>query len=162
MQPLPINQPKEGFMKLPATVLLAAALLASAGAAQAQFRTPQDAIDYRQGAFNVMGNHFGRVGAMATGRVPFDAAAVQQNMAIIMTISRLPWAGFTPETQGLPSKAKPVVWTERPRFDAAAQDALRALTALNAAAMTNNLDAVRRAFSETAASCKACHDNFRD
>ena len=47
MQPLPFKQPKEGYMKLSATVLLAAALLASAGAAQAQFRTPQDAIDYR-------------------------------------------------------------------------------------------------------------------
>jgi len=142
--------------------LIAAALLATAGAAQAQFRTPQDAVDYRQGAFNVMGNHFARVGAMANGRVPFDAAVLQQNMAIIMTVSRLPWAGFTPDTQPLDSKAKPVVWTERARFDSAAQDAARALTALNAAAMTNNLDAVRRAFGETAASCKACHDNFRD
>ena len=47
--------------------LIAAALLATAGAAQAQFRTPQDAVDYRQGAFNVMGNHFARVGAMANG-----------------------------------------------------------------------------------------------
>jgi len=148
-------------MKLP-VALIAAALLANAGAAQAQFRTPQDAVDYRQGAFNVMGNHFARVGAMANGRVPFDAAVLQQNMAIIMTVSRLPWAGFTPDTQGLTSKAKPVVWTERARFDAAAQDAARALTALNAAALTNNLDAVRRAFGETAASCKACHDNFRD
>lgn len=148
-------------MKLP-IALIAAALLASAGAAQAQFRTPQDAVDYRQGAFNVKGNHFARVGAMANGRVPFDAAVLQQNMAIIMTVSRLPWAGFTPDTQGLPSKAKPVVWTERARFDAAAQDTARALTTLNAAALTNNLDAVRRAFGETAASCKACHDNFRD
>ena len=110
----------------------------------------------------MMGNHFARVGAMANGRVPFDAAVLQQNMAIIMTVSRLPWAGFTPETQTLASKAKPVVWTERARFDAASQDAARALTALNAAAMTNNLDAVRRAFGETASSCKACHDNFRD
>jgi len=137
-------------------------MLAAATAAQAQFRAPQDAIDYRQGAFNVMGNHFARIGAMAAGRVPFDAAAVQQNMAIIMTVSRLPWAGFTPETQNLPSKASPVVWTERARFDAAAQDTARSLTALNAAARTNNLDAVRRAFGETAASCKACHDDFRD
>ncbi len=148
--------------KLYATAFLAAALLATAGFAQAQFRTPQGAIDYRQGAFEVMGHHFGRVGAMANGRVPFDAAVVQQNMAIIMTLSRLPWAGFTPETQGLLSRAKPVVWSERARFDAAAQDTARALTALNAASMTNDLAAVRRAFGETAASCKACHDNFRD
>jgi len=148
-------------MKLPAA-LIAAALLATAAAAQAQFRTPQDAVDYRQGAFNVMGNHFGRVGAMANGRVPFDAAVLQQNMAIVLTLSRLPWAGFTPDTQALPSKAKPVVWSERARFDAAAQDTARALTALNAAALTNDLAAVRRAFGETAASCKACHDNFRD
>ncbi|OZA90964.1 MAG: hypothetical protein B7X56_01390 [Burkholderiales bacterium 34-67-9] len=55
-----------------------------------------------------------------------------------------------------------MVWTERARFDAASQDTARALTALNAASMTNDLAAVRRAFGETAASCMACHDNFRD
>ena len=54
----------------------AAATLVSLPAA-AQFAKPEDAIKYRQGALFVMGQHFGRIGAMANGRVPFDAKAAQ-------------------------------------------------------------------------------------
>ena len=43
--------------------------------AAAQFQKPEDAIKYRQSALTVMGNHFGRIAAMAQGRIPFDAKA---------------------------------------------------------------------------------------
>lgn len=33
---------------------------------------------------------------------------------------------------------------------------------LLAAAKTNNLDNLKAAFTQTAATCKACHDNFRN
>ena len=51
------------------------ALVASLGAlaslpAAAQFQKPEDAIKYRQSAFTVMGNHVGRIGAMAQGKAP--------------------------------------------------------------------------------------------
>ena len=61
-------------LALAATV--AAATLVSLPAV-AQFAKPEDAIKYRQGALFVMGQHFGRIGAMANGRVPFDAKAAQ-------------------------------------------------------------------------------------
>jgi cytochrome c556 len=150
-------------MKMRHTLLLSAALLASAGA-QAQFQKPDDAVKYRQGALFVMGQHFGRVGAMASGRVPFDAAVAQQNMEVVMAVAQLPWAGFAPETRDaeLRHRAKPNIWTEKAKFDQAGQNTLKALTDLQAATKTGNLDAVKKAFADTAASCKACHDNFRN
>jgi cytochrome c556 len=60
-------------MKIFACIAAAAALLAMSAPASAQFAKPEDAIKYRQSALFVMGQHFGRVGAMANGRVPFDA-----------------------------------------------------------------------------------------
>ena len=58
--------------------------------AAAQFQKPEDAIKYRQSAFTVMGAHVGRIGAMAQGRVPFDAKAAADNAAIVSAMARLP------------------------------------------------------------------------
>ncbi len=64
-------------------ILVTAALAATtfSTASFAQFAKADDAAKYRQGAFQVMAAHFGRVGAMVAGRVPFDAKAAQENMA---------------------------------------------------------------------------------
>lgn len=149
-------------MKTRYTAGLLAALVLATSTAQAQFQRPDDAVKYRQGALFVMGQHFGRVGAMANGRVPFDAQVAQQNMDVVMALAPLPWAGFTPETQGIHSRAKPDVWTNRAGFDEAGRNALTALATLNEATRTGNIEAVRRSFGAAAASCKACHDNFRN
>lgn len=55
----------------PALLVLTAATLSAP--AMAQFQKPEDAIKYRKASFTVMAAHFGRIGAMANGRVPFDA-----------------------------------------------------------------------------------------
>jgi cytochrome c556 len=63
--------------------------------ASAQFAKPEDAIKYRKASFTVMSAHFGRVGAMAAGRAPFDAKAAAENADIAAAMSKLPWAAFT-------------------------------------------------------------------
>ena len=141
---------------------LAASTLAMAGHAQAQFQKPEDAVKYRQGALFVMGQHFGRVGAMAAGRVPFDAQVAQEQMDLVLTMAKLPWAGFTADSQDVRSRAQPNIWTEAAKFKEAGDKSLADLTALHAATRTGDLAAVRRAFSNAQGSCKACHDNFRN
>lgn len=56
------------------TLLVAAGLCAAAVPllSHAQFARPEAAVRYRQSVMNVMGTHFGRIGAMVDGRVPFD------------------------------------------------------------------------------------------
>ena len=87
-------------MRHPALVAaaFAATLLASPFAAQAQFAKPEDAIKYRQGAFTVMAAHFGRIGAMVNGRVPYDAKAAAENAAVVVAVSKLPMVAFGPGT----------------------------------------------------------------
>ena len=149
-------------MKAIASFALAALAAGIAGPAAAQFAKTEDAIKYRQSALFVMGQHFGRLGAMANGRVPFDAKAAAENADLVLTLSQLPWAGFGPGTdKGAPTKAEPAIWAEPAKFKAASEKLQAEAVKLAAAAKTGNLDNLKAAFGPTAASCKACHDDFR-
>lgn len=139
----------------------AAAGLATALPAAAQFQKPEDAIKYRKAAFTLMANHFGRVAAMANGRAPFDAAAAQANADLVVTLSKLPYAGFIDGTSSGDTKAKPEIWSERDKFNAAAGKMQEEVVKLSAAAKTGNFDQVKAAVGEVGKSCKACHDNYR-
>lgn len=145
-------------------LILAAAAVSSLIAAlpaAAQFQKPEDAIKYRKAAFNVMATHFGRVGAMASGRVPFDAKAVAQNAEIATMVSPLPYSAFGEGTDKGDTKAKPEVWTEGDKFRAAAAKMQEEMAKLNAAAKTGNQDIIKAAFGPVGQACKACHDHFR-
>ena len=68
-----------------------------------------------------MQQHFARVGAMASGRVPFDAKMAADNAAIAEGMSRLPWAAFGEGTDKGDTKAKPEIWMEQAKFKAASE-----------------------------------------
>lgn len=150
-------------MKQSLISLAALAGLCSALPAVAQFQKPEDAVKYRKAAFTVMATHFGRIGAMAQGRVPFDAAAAAANADIVVAMSRLPYAGFVEGTAGTEKGTpKPNVWTERAKFDEGAKKMQDEVIKLAAAAKANDLDQLKAAFGNAAGTCKACHDNFRN
>lgn len=137
--------------------------LAASLPAAAQFQKPEDAVKYRQSAMFVMANHFGRIGAMANGRAPYDAATAAANADIVATISRLPFIGFvegTASTQKGGANAK--VWSDKAGFDAAAKKMQDETAKLAAAAKTNNLDNLKAAFGEVGKTCKGCHDDYRN
>jgi cytochrome c556 len=129
--------------------------------AAAQFAKPEDAIKYRKAAFTVMGNHFARVGAMASGRAPYDAKAALENADIAAAMSKLPWAAFTEGSDKGETRAKPEIWKDSTKFKEAADKMQAELTKLDVAAKAGNLDALKTAFGPAAATCKGCHDNFR-
>jgi cytochrome c556 len=153
----------EEKMKIFASIAAAATLLALSAPASAQFAKPEDAIKYRQSALSVMGTHFGRVGAMASGRAPYDAKVAADNAEIVAAMSKLPWAGFGAGTdKGGNTKAKPEIWTEQAKFKEHSDKLQAETTKLAAASKTGNLDSLKTAFAATADTCKACHDAFRN
>lgn len=150
-------------MKTIALAIAAASLFSLAAPASAQFAKAEDAIKYRQSALFVMGQHFGRVGAMANGRVPFDAKVAAENADVVASMSKLPWAGFGPGTdKGGNTKAKPEIWAEQAKFKDLDDKLVAETTKLSAAAKTGNIDNLKTAFGATAAACKACHDVYRN
>lgn len=148
-------------MKLLASLTLAAVVSTLSVPAMAQFQKPEDAVKYRKAALTVMAAHFGRIGAMANDKAPFDAKIAAENAAIVEDLSKLPWAAFGPGTDKGETRAKPEIWTDGAKFKKSSDDLVAAAAQLNAAAKTGNLDNLKKAFGETAKTCKACHDAFR-
>lgn len=148
-------------MKIVATMALSVAFASFAAPAMAQFQKPEDAVKYRKAVMTVMGNHAGRLGAMANGRVPFNATAAADSAALLESLSKLPWEAFVTGTDKGDTRAKPEIWTEQAKFKENA-DKLQAETAkLAAAAKTGNLDSVKTAFGSVGQTCKACHDAYQ-
>ena len=105
---------------------------------------------------------FGRIGGMASGRVPYDAKVAIDNAEIVADMAKLPWAGYGPGTDKVtPSRAKPEIWTEQVKFKEHGDKLMAESAKLLAAAKTNNLDNLKSAFGSTANTCKACHDAYR-
>jgi cytochrome c556 len=131
--------------------------------AAAQFQKNEDAVEYRQGAFFIMGTHFGRIGAMAQGKVPFDGAVAAANADIVLQMSKLPYAGFVEGTASTKKGgAKASIWTERAKFDEGAKKMQDAVANLAVAAKANNLETLKAAFSTAGGTCKSCHDDYRN
>lgn len=149
-------------MNTPAVLLLAVSAAAFTLPASAQFAKPEDAIKFRQSALTVMGTYFSRLGAMANGKAPYDAAAAA-DAEIVAMVSHLPWQAFAPGTdKGRETAARPEIWQEQAKFKERAEK-MQATVAqtLLPAARSGNLDQLKAAFGPTAQSCKACHDDFR-
>ena len=96
-------------MKPILTFVLAAAAVTLSVPAAAQFAKPEDAIKYRKSALTVMAAHFGRLGAMATGKAPFDAKVAAENADVVVYMSKLPWAAFVAGSDTGDTKAKPEI-----------------------------------------------------
>lgn len=143
------------------TAATAVVAMVTALPAAAQFQKPEDAVKYRKAAFTVMATHFGRLGAMANGRTPYDAAVAAANAEVVADMSKLPYAGFVDGTSGTEKGApKANVWTERAKFDAAAKKMQDEVVKLAAASKTEA--GLKAAFGPAAGACKACHDDFRN
>ncbi|WP_291926777.1 cytochrome c [Limnohabitans sp.] len=148
-------------MKTMSSLFGVAMAVAATLPAHAQFAKPEDAVKYRKASFTVMAAHFGRLGAMANGRAPYDAKMAAENADVVLTLSKLPWAAFGEGTDKGDTRAKPEIWKEAAKYKDAADKMQAEIGKLNVAAKSGNIDALKAAFGPAAASCKACHDNFR-
>jgi cytochrome c556 len=148
------------FRSMP--LMVAAAIgLSTALPAAAQFAKPEDAIKYRKAVFTVMGTHFGRVAAMANGKMPFDAKVAADSAELATTMSKLPYVAFIDGTDKGETKAKPEIWSEMDKFKVAAGKMQDEMVKFNAAAKTGNIDTIKAAAGDTGKACKACHDTYR-
>jgi cytochrome c556 len=155
-----MREQKGSTMKSLVTLALAAVCGAFSVSAGAQFAKPEDAIKYRQSAMFIQSQHVGRLGAMATGRVPYDAAAAVANAEVVAQISRLPWPAFGPGTEG--GKAKPEIWKEQAKFKDLSDRLMAETDKLLVAAKAGNVDSLKTAMASLGETCKACHDSFRN
>lgn len=103
-------------MKKTILILMGLSAAVVSFSAAAQFAKPEDAVKYRKAAFSVMATHFGRLGAMAQGKAPFDAKLAAENAEIVADMAKLPWHAFGEGTDTVETKAKPEVWKQSTKF----------------------------------------------
>jgi cytochrome c556 len=131
--------------------------------AAAQYRNAEAAIKYRQSAMYLQNNHMGRLFAMIKGDVPFDAKAAADNIEIVALLnSRVQFAAFIDGSDKGNTKAKPEIWAEKDKFNAAVAKSQEDVLKLAAAGKTGNLDQIKAAAGAVGQSCKACHDAYRN
>ena len=74
--------------------------------------------------------------------------------------AREPFEYFQNDPQGN-GDALPAIWTNTADFAQKQTDFLNAVDKINAAAQAGNLEDIKIAYGEAAASCKACHESYR-
>ena len=146
-------------MKIQIMIITLATLLTTSSGAFAQFQNAEKAIDYRQSVMTIIGTHFGRIGAMVKGDVPYNKDELAKNAAIVTTLAPLPWQAFGPGTEG--GKARSDVWSDNAKFKAAAEKMQLAAVNLNTAAQSGDMESIKKAFSAQGQTCKTCHDDFK-
>ncbi|MCQ9329054.1 c-type cytochrome [Pelistega suis] len=135
-------------------------LVLATSAVQAQsFPSTDDAIAYRQGAFQVLSAHMNVLRPVMRGQTPYNAESVQKTADLIATLAELPWAGFGPGTEG--GNAKKDIWANNKAFEDTRAQFIVNVKALKEAAGKGDLELVKKSFNDVGQSCRTCHDNFR-
>jgi cytochrome c556 len=132
------------------------------GMAYAQFAKPEDAIEYRQAAMVLLGQHFSRIGAMVMGKQTYDPKEVEKNAALVETFAKLPWEAFlVPGTDKGDTKLKPTAFKDQQDFKALAANTEMETAKLAKLAASGDMSAVKAQFGQVGKSCKACHEEYR-
>ena len=133
------------------------------GADQAQAPNPaEQQIKYRKALYTVMAGNFGPVYAMASGKAPYDAAALAKRAERVSFIAGILPEAFPPGSgSGAPTRALPGIWEKRAEFDQLMQDLGDRAAALVSAARTGDLKQIQPAVGALGDACKACHDKFK-
>jgi len=140
--------------------LVLAVAAAIAGSAFAQVK-PETLVDQRVAAMRLQGKYFGPLGAMAQGKVPYDANIAARNAGYLEVLAKMPWDGFEASTKDLKTRALPEVYSDPAKFKAAQDTFNSEVGKLVAATKTGNEANVKAAILDVNKACGSCHDSFR-
>ena len=143
-------------------ILVLAVVVLMAGAAFAQFAKTEDAVKYRQSSMSVIGTHFSRMGAVVKGEAPYAKEAFEQNANIVATLMPLPWDAFMVAGSDTGSGMKADALAKKDDFMKLAAANQAEVAKLLVAAKGGDLNAIKPQFGAAGASCKACHDAYRN
>lgn len=141
--------------------ILAALGLSMTCIAQAQVK-PETLVKQRQAAMTLQGKYFGPLGGMAQGKVPYDANVVARNAGYLDALSKMPWDGFAPSTQGVKSAALPAVFSDTAKFKEAQERLQSEVAKLVSVSKGGDEAAVKAQLGAVGKSCGGCHETFRE
>ena len=129
--------------------------------AQAQFTKPETAVEYRQAAMFLMGNHMQRIKTELDVSKP-NLEVIRASAALLDVLKTVPFEAFVEGTSEIgDTAAKPEIWADPERFKRLARQMQDRVAQLNDSARGGDVAAIRAAFGEAGKACKSCHDDFR-
>ena len=138
-----------------ATVILAAC------SGKVEDTLPGQPIKHRQEAFQELLRSFEPMGTMLrTNR--YEADPFVDMTSRFIERRDAPWQYFTKDSFQPPTRAKEAVWSRADEFEGRRQAFLEATDKLLEAANSGELASVRTAYSAVEATCRSCHDDFRN
>ena len=143
-----------------------AAVALSLFAAPALAGPKEDAIAARQGHYKLLGANMGALAAMAKGQVEYDAEKAQlhaDNLALLSknNIGFLFVPGTSSTDMPGVTRAKAELWENFPEVGKKAGVFVEALANLKTEAGKGQAE-LGAALGQAGASCKGCHDSFRE
>lgn len=122
----------------------------------------QKAIEARQGLLKVVAQYFGPIVGIAKGQIPYDAALIEKNAGKVAQLAPMITDMFALDTSasGIETEAKAAIWADYADFSAKAATTTERAQAL-VAATAEGQGATMKAFGALGASCKSCHDSYR-
>jgi cytochrome c556 len=125
------------------------------------------ALKSRQGLMTLYSFNIGQLGAMAGGKIPYNAKQAQTAADNLFTLASLKGGAMWPKGSGNDNpalagktRAKPEIWSTYPKVAEASKNLVMAATAMAAAAGTG-LDGVRANIKKLGGACGGCHKPFR-
>ncbi|CAM5300030.1 c-type cytochrome [Thauera mechernichensis] len=145
------------------SILFGVIALSVAATASAQVK-PEDQIKFRQAGYSFMSWNMGKIKANVEGE--FNAQQVQAAANAIAAIAgsgmgALYGPGTDKDIGDRKTRAKPELFQNMEDVGKLAMDFNAAAANLAQAAASGDKAAVQKAFGETGATCKACHDKYR-
>jgi cytochrome c556 len=120
-------------------------------------------IKLRQATMDLVGNEFGPLIGVATGKIPYNAARAQLDSERLAVLAGIASEMFPADSQsGAPTKAKAEIWTDTATFASLVKEFQDKTAALVVASKVGTLDALKPAVFDIGKTCKGCHDKFKD
>jgi len=142
------------------TILAVLALATMAGAFAAM--KPEVVIAYRQSAMTMIGWNFGPMGAMAKGKIPFDAKEFAKHADRVAFLAPQVLEGFAKGSdKGAETAAKPEIWTHFDDFQSRLDDLINESKTLSEVARSGDEAKMKDQLKKLGGACKACHDDFK-
>ena len=121
---------------------------------------PENYIKYRQAMMKAIAGHSGAASQIVRGKVSPDGALAMHADALAKLTVDLP--GLFPDGSDFgETKAKEEIWSKRPEFEKAADDARKAAAAFDAAVKGGDAEKISAAYKDLGETCKGCHKEFR-
>ena len=116
-------------------------------------------VKERMDAMSSIAANMKSVSQMLRGSVDFDSASVAAAMQEISQHAAMLPHQFPEGTDAAPSEAAPSIWTDTEGFNAIFHDL--EMSAAEIASLADDKAAVQQGFGKVAATCKACHADYR-